>query len=281
MKATKTPPYHYTATRTPRGQSWFARDVFASGALVAVALMVAWGVTIVGATTSGELAAQQFSSTQLELTNDTAPTELDSATIASAPTLSSTSAPPQSTTSTSIVLGTVRTSTDVSIELSARLEERSVYVLGDSLVLSASDELRNLLSDNVTIDAETGLGLYYAADRIDLAAVGADIVVVSLGTNDFNEPEAFFDSIRASFAALDAANCVIWVDTQPFQSGLVTINEGIVAEATAAGRLVAGWSQLSGDEFPDRHVGDGYHLSFEGQEVFANLIASTIETGCL
>jgi len=244
-------------------------------------MVAAWGATIVAAATSDDVTTQQLSSTQLELTNDTSPTEPDSSTIEPAASASSTSSVAQATTSTSIVFGTMRTSTTFSPDLQTLLEDRTVYILGDSLVLSATDELQTILGENVTIDAEAGLGLYYAGGRVDLAAVDADIVVVSLGTNDFNEPAAFVDSVRTSFAALSAANCVVWVDTQPFQPALLDVNEGIVAEATAAGRLVAGWSQLSGDDFPGRHAADGYHLSFEGQEVFASLIAATIESGCL
>ena len=281
MAETTPPPSEYRPARTSRRPRWLAPDLVVSAVLVSLALTAAWGVTIVGAATSGEVASSELASTQLELANDTSPTEPDSSTITPESTPSTTEGQADTTTSTSIVLGTVRTATDYSSDLRTQLEDRSVYVLGDSLVLSASDELRSIIGDNLTIDAEAGLGLYYAAGRIELAAVNADIVVVSLGTNDFNEPEAFVDSVAGALVTLAAANCVIWVDTQTFQPGLVAINDGIVSEATAAGRLVAGWSQLSGNDFPERHAGDGYHLSFEGQEVFASLIATTVETGCL
>lgn len=178
--------------------------------------------------------------------------------------------------------GVLLTGTEVSAGLEDALAGRTVHVIGDSLALSAADEIRAHLGAAVSIDAESGLGLYYAADRIENAAVGADIVVIELGTNDWNAPDAFIESVGRALDTLAGASCLVWVDTQPFAPGadeLRTINAGILAAATARGHHVAGWSQLAGPD--ELHASDGYHLSAEGQQVFADLIVATIETACL
>lgn len=170
-------------------------------------------------------------------------------------------------------------STSRSIAFETLLSARNVYLVGDSLALSARDELTTIFGDKITIDAESGQGLYYAGRRIDNAADDPDIVVVALGTNDFNAPDAFKETARLSLQTLQEASCVVWVDTQEFEPGLAEINSGLVDLTEEFDLHIAGWSALAGPS--ELHTTDGYHLSAAGQQLFADLIAATVETNCL
>ena len=253
--------------------------VFAVAALSVAWLLVVWSAA------SADPVSASADPIAAGAEDATAPSAGDAAPLAAptsaAPTVVATTQATTATTGQPDAPATVLASLTWSDDIRDRAAERSIHVVGDSLILSAANELRAIVGQHVTLDAETGLGLYYAGNRIEAAAVDADIVVVSLGTNDFNEPQAFIDSLGIALETLSEARCVVWVDTQEFEPGLEDINRGIVEQSEARGTYVAAWSRHSGPAYPDRHGADGYHLSFVGQEIFADLIAATIDTACL
>lgn len=248
---------------------------------VLVALAIAWLVALVSAQAAGSGTAPSIGAEPKTTSPVTTAILLDDtvASIGGALTAVVINTVPATTTTADPRPQTLLTSAAPSPDLIDRLAGRTVHAVGDSLLLSATDELRLLLGESVTIDTESGLGLYYAGPKIRSAALDPDIVVIALGTNDHNEPEAFISSLEDTLDQLAAASCVIWVDTLAFAPGLEAINSGILNSSEKGGTFVAGWSELGGT--PELHASDGYHLSFEGQDLFASLIAASIETACI
>ena len=104
-------------------------------------------------------------------------------------------------------------------------------------------------------------------------------MVVALGTNDWNAPDAFVGSAREALDTLSAASCVVWVDVQLFKPAIAGMNAGLLEISSELGTHVASWSSVAGPS--ELHAPDGYHLSALGQELFAGLIAATVEANCL
>ncbi len=155
-----------------------------------------------------------------------------------------------------------------------------IEVVGDSLAASTIDELRSRF-DGAAIGADTEPGRSLRGSLSALTAAGAaapDIAVVVLGTNDWNGPDDYPEQLDGAAVRLDGAQCVVWVDTQEFRDGLVSVNEDIAAAAVRHDWLVARWSALAGPS--ELHTSDGYHLSPAGQELLADLVVATA-AGCL
>ncbi|HEC10236.1 MAG TPA: hypothetical protein ENI86_11850 [Acidimicrobiales bacterium] len=175
----------------------------------------------------------------------------------------------------------------VAPDASERLVGRSIDVVGDSLGVSVTDELRALLPGSALhVDAEVGRPLSVALSS--LRAVGRsapDIVVIEIGTNDWGVPAGYEDQVRRALEAVEGASCVVWVNAQEFRSGLVTVNRTIdtvlgevAAERPETAMTVARWSDLA--DPPELHGADGYHLSAQGQRLMADLIVATVVDTC-
>jgi lysophospholipase L1-like esterase len=161
---------------------------------------------------------------------------------------------------------------------SATLSDRRVEMVGDSLLLSARQEVREALDpiDSLDIDAVEGRPL--AGGQSALRRIGdddPDIVVIALGTNDLAPDDDYADLIEQSLELTSDAECVVWVDLQEFKPGLRRINRMIRAAHPSA---IAPWSTIAGPS--ELHTSDGYHLSPEGQEAFADVIADTLLSEC-
>jgi len=251
--------------------------------LVSLAMLASWSIALIAMYSTGPSSAAEpttatppGTTTTTVQTTDTGDLEVAIPAAAIAEPLVVT---PQTGSQTGLATSIFNVSTSRSIAFETLLATRTVYLVGDSLALSASDELKAIFGDRLTVDAETNLGLYSAEHRIDRAAADPDIVIIALGTNDFNAPEAFNESARVSLETLEAASCVVWVDTQEFEPGLGEINSGLLDLADEFDLYVAGWSAWAGSS--ELHTADGYHLSSAGQQLFADLIAATVETNCL
>lgn len=247
--------------------------------LVSWAMLFSWSVALIAMNSVGPSnSAQATVSTAPETTVATDP-PVDAGDLDVAVPAVAIAEPLVITPTTTPARSVFNVSTSRSIAFDTLLANRSVHLIGDSLSLSARDELTTIFGDNLTVDAETGLGLYFAGNRIDRAAADPDIVVIALGTNDFNAPEAFGETARVSVETLEAASCLVWVDTQEFEPGLAEINSGLLDLTDDFDVYVAGWSALAGPS--ELHTTDGYHLSSAGQQLFADLIAATVESNCL
>lgn len=155
-----------------------------------------------------------------------------------------------------------------------------IEVVGDSLAASAADELRDRFdTDDFGIDVEPGRPLRAANAAFNAAAANdPDVVVVVLGTNDWDGPANYDEQLDAAAARLVGVPCVVWADAQEFRPGLESVNVDIAEAADRHGWLVARWSAFAGPA--ELHTTDGYHLSSEGQALLADLIVATVADGC-
>lgn len=177
-----------------------------------------------------------------------------------------------------------------SLDLSKPL---SVAIIGDSLTLSAIEELRSAMADlqfaEVTIDA---LQSRRMVDRAGTVTSGAesiasilethppDIWVIALGTNDVSAAQSadpVRDAMESVLELIPEDVPVIWVDIWIRDQVLdVTKANKIVRSVMAArpGTAVVDWSSYGAD--PSIFAIDGIHITNRGQVLFAAAIASAI-----
>jgi lysophospholipase L1-like esterase len=155
---------------------------------------------------------------------------------------------------------------------------RRVDMVGDSLLLSARQEIREAFDHVESLDIDAVEGRPLAGGQSALRRIGdndPDIVVIALGTNDLEPGSDYDELIEQSLDLTSDAQCVVWVDLQEFKPGLRRINRLIRAAQPSA---IAPWSEVAGPS--ELHTGDGYHLSPEGQAAFAEVIADTVHGEC-
>ncbi len=173
---------------------------------------------------------------------------------------------------------------------------RTVAVVGDSLTLSAEDEITDALKDAglrvLAVDGfESRLMVRGSAevppgsDSVEeiLARANPDVWVFALGTNDVGAQRGD-DTFRAEMGELldllppDAP--VIWVDLwiRDRDDDIVVANRSIrtVLKGRDAVAAVVDWHTEAA--VPGIIVGDGIHLTDEGQQRFAQAMAHAINT---
>ena len=175
---------------------------------------------------------------------------------------------------------------------------RTVAVVGDSLTLSALDEITTEL---------TGLGLeVLVVDGVEsrrmtvgssarpsgLEAIRAireafdddpDLWVIALGTNDVAaqvDEQRFRDDLRNALAGVGFATPVVWVDIwiRDRRDAVVAAN-GVIRDELA-GRVspsgVVGWFAHGGDD--GLVTADGVHLTDRGKDAFATAIGNQVRS---
>ena len=175
----------------------------------------------------------------------------------------------------------------------------TVAVVGDSLTLSARDEITAELTDlglevlivdgvesrRMTAGSSSlpsGLDAIEAI-RDEFADDEPDLWVIALGTNDVGaqvDDERFDDDVRATLAAIGQDAPVVWVDLwiRDRRDDVVAANgaiRGAVGERSAPSGVVGWFAHGAGDGVI---TGDGVHLTDRGQEVFATAIANQVAT---
>jgi lysophospholipase L1-like esterase len=167
---------------------------------------------------------------------------------------------------------------DLPLSALSDFSDRRVDMVGDSLLLSARQEVRERLDQVASLDIDAVEGRPLAGGQSVLRWIGdndPDIVVIALGTNDLEPGDGYDELIEQSLDLTSDAQCVVWVDLQEFKPGLRSINRLIRAAHPGA---IAPWSTVAGPS--ELHTSDGYHLSPEGQEAFADVIADTVLAEC-
>ncbi|MDG2113249.1 MAG: hypothetical protein P8N02_11625, partial [Actinomycetota bacterium] len=159
---------------------------------------------------------------------------------------------------------------------------RRVVLVGDSLLASAGSEVAAALINATTyIDAEPGRTTKAGIGLIETAVDAApDALVIALGTNDWaSTAEQMSQDLAVVEALVAELPCVVWIDAQEFRAGLEVVNEQLHA---AVGRQpnvhLARWSAIAGPTA--LHAADGYHLSAEGRQAYASLIATAVDFLC-
>lgn len=157
----------------------------------------------------------------------------------------------------------------------ARTGRPRVYVLHDSVLLSARDDLRAALPDHeVNYDGFGGF-LVAAASEIILRQrhLIDDIVVIQLGTNYLGDPAFFRASVQRTLDLLRDVDRVIWVTPQRYRPGMDTVNAILDEEAWHRPNVeLADWTSIAADPAMTWFPHD-VHLTWEGQRRIAELVA--------
>lgn len=168
----------------------------------------------------------------------------------------------------------------------------TIAVVGDSLTLSATDEIRSTLTsvgiDVLAIDGAERRRMTHGSDPdpgIDSVDAIADhavpaMWVVALGTNDIGDgidPDQYAADVERLLDEIPSATPVVWVDVwirdrQPAVERANEVLRDVLAQRP--GTIVADWFSRGDD---DGLVGaDGVHLTADGRQVFAATILSAV-----
>ena len=163
-----------------------------------------------------------------------------------------------------------------------------IGVVGDSLTVSAADEITTALLDRgaetVVVDAIERRRMVSRSRDVtsgvsavaDLAPQAPDIWVIALGTNDVGS-ERFTDDLVALLEELPPGAALVWVDLFIRDRGDEVAEANSVLERTLARRpstVIVDWSGHGTDD--TLIAGDGIHLTDAGQVEFAEVIAQGV-----
>jgi lysophospholipase L1-like esterase len=151
----------------------------------------------------------------------------------------------------------------------------TVTAIGDSVMLGAVAELEQAI-DNVQVDAAVGRQALHAVrtlrERRDAGQLGT-VVVVHLGSNGLFREEQF-DEIMQVLANVDR---VLFVNVRVSRRWQDPVNEMLVERVGRyASAMIVDWHTASADR-PELLRKDGVHLSTEGAQAYAELIAGCIK----
>ncbi len=169
----------------------------------------------------------------------------------------------------------------------------TVVVVGDSLALSAEEDIRGVLRatsmDVVEFDAAENRRTNKSLDDLTSGveavtnmqdSIDPDLWVIALGTNDVGgqeSPDRFRADVDELLALIPTGVPVIWVDVwiKSRVEGSIEAND-VLREAAAArpGMSVINWFQYGDD--PGLINDDGVHLSNDGQTKFATVIGDEV-----
>jgi hypothetical protein len=168
-----------------------------------------------------------------------------------------------------------------------------VVIIGDSLTLSAEDEITTALRlagiDIVGFDAMENRRTARDLDELPSGVTAAeqlaaeyepDAWVIALGTNDVGgqaKPDDFRTDVNALLGAIPPGARVVWIDMwiEDRVEGSRDLNAVLRQVANTRGNMtVVDWFQFGDD--PGVVRSDGVHLTDEGQRVFAAQIAAAL-----
>ena len=162
---------------------------------------------------------------------------------------------------------------------SAQGATRSLIVVGDSIVLSASEELvASAPADwTVQINAEVSRPTNVGHDvvRANLAAI-TDTLVIGLGANDAASPDVFQRRASALLADVAAVPHVFWIEVAEVRDYYPVANAAIRELAAAYPNVsIVPWTALATAN-PGLTAADGLHLTGPGQQALADAILTAV-----
>ena len=152
-----------------------------------------------------------------------------------------------------------------------------VTAIGDSVMLGAAAELQRTVDSLTVIDAEVGLQAATAIEILQARRAAGqlgEVVVVHVGNNGTFTAEQFDEMM----GVLAGVRRVVFVNAnvpRPWEGP----NNAVLADGVRRypSAVLADWHSASIDH-PEYFVEDGVHLQIEGQQVYADLIASRLRT---
>lgn len=163
--------------------------------------------------------------------------------------------------------------------------DRRVFVLGDSVILGAQNQVAFRLSFTgwqATLYAAESLHSYNVGPVIDASRPGfGEIVVVALGHNDEGTPGQFTAWVDDVMAHLRDVRQVFWVNLRNFREWVPAANADLEAATQRWPNLrIIDWDARSSPD-PGLVVADGIHPTSAGQLALADLIGAALDTYAL
>jgi hypothetical protein len=161
--------------------------------------------------------------------------------------------------------------------------ERSVSIVGDSILLGAVDQVRSTLTASgwdPTIATFPGLPLSVGAQVLaEQQAAGelGDIVVIHLGNNLPTNVAGFVHDLDATMAMLQDVPFVVWINIQTFESSRIQVDAELQAATQRWPNLqLLDWNAAVAVH-PDWTGGTNPHLSVAGRIGMAHLIDDRLD----
>lgn len=155
--------------------------------------------------------------------------------------------------------------------------DRSVYVIGDSVLLGAKETVPAALPGwIVTMDTVGSRRLPQAIEvlRAKRSQLGP-VVVIQQGNNFIAAEGSFAAQIDEAMHVLQGVDRVVWLTVAERWPSRVTINQAIRASASRwPSMVIADWAALIAAH--PEYAGDQLHLSPAGRIAIADLIASKV-----
>jgi hypothetical protein len=212
----------------------------------------------------------------------TAVTGDDSATNAAsaAPVSQSIAATQPSTTTTTIPTTTTTTTIPTTTTL-APVTANRVFVLGDSVLLGAVNEIPPALPGwQVIVDAKVSRFLNQGTEVMQArrAEIGdGGVVVIQQGNNYLGSAPQFREHIDQAMAVLAGVPKVVWITVAEFEPSRADVNREILAASERYPNIVlADWNGLWRTNPRGFASRDGLHLTRPGAAAFAAMIAQAV-----
>lgn len=220
----------------------------------------------------------------------------ESAEIASVPSIAVTPPPPEDGRPTEAEIEAADVvEVDTVVEPEVRIRPSTIAVVGDSLTVSAREELAAALGaaglDVIAIDAQEGRRMAVGTSNLApgqrvveeiLAEADPELWVIALGTNDVasvDSLDGFRADIRGILDLVPPEVPVVWVDlyirdrTEPISRANLQIRAELGGRE--GGAAVVDWFSHGTDA--GVITGDGVHLTPAGQQLFADSIVKAVD----
>ncbi len=212
----------------------------------------------------------------------TAATGDDKATnAASASPVSQSIAATQPSTTTTTIPTTTTTTTIPTTTTLAPVTANRVFVLGDSVLLGAVNEIPPALPGwQVIVDAKVSRFLNQGTEVMQArrAEIGdGGVVVIQQGNNYLGSAPQFREHIDQAMAVLAGVPKVVWITVAEFEPSRADVNREILAASERYPNIVlADWNGLWRTNPRGFASRDGLHLTRPGAAAFAAMIAQAV-----
>lgn len=156
--------------------------------------------------------------------------------------------------------------------------DNRVFVVGDSVMQGAAPYLGDLL-EGWSVIADTRVGRFLDEGvrviRKRREDIG-EIAVLNLGNNYNGSQEQFATEVDEALGELEGVAHVIWINAGEFEEDRAEVNETLRDAAASRSNLtIVDWNSWWEDN-PSFTSGDRLHLTPEGAEAYAALVASAV-----
>ncbi len=179
------------------------------------------------------------------------------------------------TTAVAVLLAMIVSLLGISPAAAQTETQRSLFVVGDSIVLGAQEEIVASAPAGwaARVDAKVSRGTDAGLDvvRANKASI-TDVLVIGLGANDGGSPGIFGPRVEALLAEVAHVPHVFWLEiaeVRPYYPGANAVVRDVASRYDNVS--VIPWSALALSN-PGLTADDGLHLTGPGQQAMADLV---------